>query len=133
LPTEAEWEYACRAGTTTLFSFGDDESQLGEYGWYNSNSGSTTHSVGEKKPNGWGLYDMHGNVWEWCQDWYGNYPGGSVTDPQGPATGSYRVGRGGGWDSDAWLCRSALRDDGGPGGRGDGLGFRPVLAPTTNP
>jgi formylglycine-generating enzyme required for sulfatase activity len=133
LPTEAEWEYGCRAGTTTAFSFGSDESQLGEYAWYRDNSGSTSHPVGQKKPNGWGLYDMHGNIWEWCQDWYGNYPGGSVTDPQGPGTGSYRVGHGGSWGSIARYCRSAYRSSNGPGGRYIDLGFRPVLAPTTNP
>jgi formylglycine-generating enzyme required for sulfatase activity len=130
LPTEAEWEYGCRAGTTTVFSFGDDESKLGEYGWYNSNSSNTTHPVGEKKPNGWGLYDVHGNVFEWCQDWRGDYPGGSVTDPQGAATGSYRVRRGGYWYSGAGYCRSEYRNDfDEPGSRSDGVGFRPVLAP----
>ena len=141
LPTEAEWEYACRAGTTTAFSFGDDESQLGEYAWYDSNSGllgqlnsHTTHPVGQKKPNGWGLYDMHGNVYEWCLDWYdGDYPGGSVTDPQGSPTGSCRIYRGGGWGYSAGDCRSANRDCSGPGNRRSKMGFRPVLAPTTNP
>jgi formylglycine-generating enzyme required for sulfatase activity len=136
LPTEAEWEYACRAGTTTRFSYGDDPdySQLGEYAWYENNSSNTTHPVGEKKPNGWGLYDMHGNVFEWCQDWFGNYPGGSVTDPQGAATGSDRVLRGGYWDSDAGICRSAYRDADYPGTLNDShyLGFRPVLAPSLN-
>jgi formylglycine-generating enzyme required for sulfatase activity len=127
LPTEAEWEYACRAGTTARFSFGDDESKLGEYAWYQQNSGSTTHPVGEKKPNAWGLYDMHGNVWEWCADWYGDYPNGMV-DPVGPATGSYRVIRGGCWSLRAALCRSADRGGDGPDYRNDGLGFRVALS-----
>jgi formylglycine-generating enzyme len=110
LPTEAQWEYACRAGTTTRFSYGDDPnySQLGEYAWC-SNNNSATHAVGEKKPNPWGLYDMHGNVSEWCWDYYGAYPGGSAIDPKGPSSGFYRVLRGGGCDSPAHHCRSAQR------------------------
>ncbi len=111
LPTEAEWEYACRAGSTTVYSYGNDSGQLGQYAWYNDNSNSKTHPVGEKKPNAWGLYDMHGNVWEWCQDWYdGDYYDNSPgTDPQGPNSGSYRVIRGGSWNNDAGYCRSAFR------------------------
>ena len=109
LPTEAEWEYACRAGTTTKYSFGDDESKLGDYGWFSENSGTKPHPVGGKKPNAWGLYDMYGNVWEWCQDLYGDYPSGTVTDRTGAAQGSYRVGRGGGWLDPAEVCRSAFR------------------------
>jgi formylglycine-generating enzyme required for sulfatase activity/predicted Ser/Thr protein kinase len=124
LPTEAEWEYACRAGTTTKYSFGDSESELGDYAWYLKNSGKTTHPVGGKKPNGWGLYDMHGNVWEWCQDWYDDYPSGSVTDPTGAALGSGRVRRGGSWDSISVFCRSSFRLRYAPDYRDFYLGFR---------
>ena len=133
LPTEAEWEYACRGWTSTRFSYGDDPgyTNLTNYAWYGDNSGFTTHPVGQKRPNPWGLYDMHGNVWEWCQDWYGRYhPGGIALDPQGPATGSYRVIRGGEWHSPTWGCRSASRYDGAPGlGWYGGIGIRVLLAP----
>jgi formylglycine-generating enzyme required for sulfatase activity len=125
LPTEAEWEYACRAGTTTDFSFGDDQSQLGEYAWYAGNSGQRTHPVGVKQSNPWGLYDMHGNVWEWCQDWYAeDLPEGAVTDPTGPVEGSSRVIRGGSWSSIASLCRSSLRYGDTPDYRHHDHGFR---------
>ena len=124
LPTEAEWEFACRAGTTTAYGFGDDASRLGDYGWFDDNSGSKTHPVGEKKPNGWGLYDMHGNVYEWCQDWYGAYPSGSATDPTGATSGSVRVSRGGSWKLIARYCRSAIRAWSTPEDRYDILGFR---------
>ena len=132
LPTEAEWEYCCRAGSTTRFGYGDDPdyTQLGEYAWLYSNSGGTTHPVGGRRPNAWGLYDMHGNVWEWCLDWRGTYPGGSVTDTTGPNTGSERVVRGGGWNNFGWLCRTAYRYSYSPESKNNNLGFRPVLAPT---
>ena len=122
LPTESEWEYACRAGTTTAYSFGDDASRLSDYGWFGGNSG--THPVGEKKPNAWGLYDMHGNVYEWCQDWFGPYRSGLATDPTGATSGSYRVIRGGSWYSFARNCRSADRGRYTPGYRSHYLGFR---------
>ena len=133
LPTEAEWEYACRAGTTTKFSFGDDESHLGHYACYGENSDEyvgirATHPVGGKQPNAWGLYDMHGNVWEWCQDWYGDYPTGAVTDPSGPASGRGRVRRGGGWSSFAEQCRSAFRIRLSPANRNPSNGFRVVCS-----
>ena len=126
LPTEAQWEYACRAGTTGAYAGNLDE--MAWYGYYSNPKGTskeaTTHPVGTKKPNAWGLYDMHGNVWEWCQDWYAKeYPSGSVTDPTGPSSGSYRVVRGGGWHSDARRCRSANRDYYGPRLPGRLLGF----------
>ena len=131
LPTEAQWEYACRSGSTEKYCFGDDEAQLGEYAWYTKNAGGQTHPVGEKKPNAWGLYDMHGNVWEWCQDWYnGEYYAHSLADdPTGSATGSIRMLRGGGWGSAAGLCRSAGRNVYAPGVRDDDLGLRVSLVP----
>ncbi len=117
LPTEAEWEYAACAGTTTAYSFGDDKSRLGEYAWYEDNSGKKTHPVGQLKPNAWGIYDMHGNVWEWCGDWYSDkyYSNSPSTDPNGPSSGSYRVYRGGGWGASAGYCRSAPRLSYSPG------------------
>jgi formylglycine-generating enzyme required for sulfatase activity len=129
LPTEAEWEYAARAGSTTRFSFGDDKGRLGDYAWYGGNSGSQTHPVAQKKPNNWGFYDMHGNVYEWCQDRKGDYLSGSVSDPKGPYSGSRRVLRGGSWRSFARLCRSALRYWDFPGNRYYFDGFRLVLLP----
>lgn len=131
LPTEAEWEYAARAGTTTRFSFGDDPSytSLPNYGWYSGNGGGSPHSVGGKSPNAWGLYDIHGNVWEWCQDYYGSYPGGQVFDPLGPASGSDRLVRGGSFNYGGRECRSASRNSNyPPGGRYDDVGIRLVLA-----
>jgi formylglycine-generating enzyme required for sulfatase activity len=113
LPTEAEWECAARAGNTNRFYFGEDPSlsNLTNYAWFGAHNGITTHPVGLKLPNAWGLYDLAGNVWEWCQDWYGNYPGGTVTDPQGPATNpiGFKVIRGGAWESSEFDCRSASR------------------------
>ncbi len=131
LPTEAEWEHACRAGTTTRFSYGDDPgyTSLQAYAWYDANSGGQTHPVGQNRPNAWGLYDMHGNVREWCQDWWtDSLPGGSVADPQGPTTGSIRVDRGGCWFDFGRYCRTAYRDRSTPDNRNRGLGFRPALA-----
>jgi formylglycine-generating enzyme len=140
LPTEAEWEYACRAGTETAFSFGDDELKLGEYAWWggfdlaaltkgevkagggNAAREQYAHTVGTKKPNPWGLHDMHGNVAEWCSDWYGDSLAGG-TDPVGPEEGSSRVFRGGGWWPDPGFCRSARRVN-LPSDRRSFLGFR---------
>ncbi len=132
LPTEAQWEYACRAGTTTRFSYGDDPSdrELSNYAWYRDNSGKTTHPVGEKLPNPWGLHDMHGNVYEWCSDWYRNpYSGGNLTDPRGPTLTGQRVSRGGIWSRPAGFCRSAFRFASPPNSSSTGFGFRPVLVP----
>jgi formylglycine-generating enzyme required for sulfatase activity len=128
LPTEAEWEYACRAGAQTAYSFGDDPSQLDAYGWYANNSGFMSHPVGQREPNAWGLYDMHGNVWEWVQDSYRAYTPEPVTNPQGSASGSYRVFRGGSWGNGAGHCRSAYRGDVAPGYRNGALGFRLLRA-----
>lgn len=133
LPTEAEWEYACRAGTTSQFSFGDSESELGDYAWYDKNSGKKTHPVGTKKPNGWGLYDIHGNVLEWCQDWYDeNYYGQSPKeDPKGPATGTGRVLRGGSWCDPPWRVRCAYSSSYTPERGSSGVGFRVVVPART--
>jgi formylglycine-generating enzyme required for sulfatase activity len=133
LPTEAEWEYACRAGSTTRFGFGDSDSQLGSYAWFDENSARTTHPVGEKTSNAWGLYDMHGNVWEWCADWKGDYSTSAVTDPAGPATGSYRVFRGASWRDGAAYCRSAIRNRYVPSYRYPFDGFRVALSSTGIP
>ena len=140
LPTEAQWEYACRAGSTGPYA-GD----LDAMGWYGDITGTplvfdteryevqpdgkhtgTVHPVRQKQPNAWGLYDMHGNVWEWCLDWYDDYPSGCVTDPRGPARGVCRIHRGGCWNSNAGQCRSACRAGGPAGGCGYGVGFRPI-------
>ncbi|OQX08654.1 MAG: hypothetical protein BWK80_47925, partial [Desulfobacteraceae bacterium IS3] len=135
LPTEAEWEYACRAGTDTPFCFGrclstDEANYDGNYPLKGCPKGKyreKTTPVKTFPPNDWGLYDMHGNVWEWCQDWYGDYPSGAVTDPAGPDSGSNRVGRGGSWLNVARLCRSARRSRDSPGLRYNYLGFRLLL------
>jgi len=157
LPTESEWEYACRAGTETALHTGDirilgkrNAPALDPIAWYSGNSVVTyeggsdssgwkekqenhsragTHPVGRKKPNGWGLHGMIGNVAEWCQDQYGTYPSGAVTDPAGAGRGSRRVCRGGGWNISAGRCRSAFRSGSGPSNSYDVLGFRVALAP----
>src|SRR2546422_4156253 len=113
LPTEAEWEYVCRAWTSTRFYYGDDPgyANLVDYACYDGNNAGTTQPVGQKLPNASGFYDMAGNVLEWCQDWYGPYPGGTVTVPQGPRSGANRIIRGGGWYAFPTYCRSAVRFD----------------------
>jgi formylglycine-generating enzyme required for sulfatase activity len=126
LPTEAEWEYACRAGSTTKWFFGDDGAALANYAWFDGNSGGMPHPVGQKRPNAWGLYDMQGNVWQRCADWadkayYAASPG---QDPKGPSSGTLRVDRGGGWDATVIRCRSAERGGGLPASKTRYLGFR---------
>ena len=128
LPTEAEWEYAARAGTQAAYHFGDAEQRLGMYAWYEANSGREPHTVGGKRPNDWGLYDMHGNVWEWVADWYGAYPSEPVRDPRGPSSGRARVIRGGGLAHSTDQCRVAFRGGGEPDDRDSYLGFRLALS-----
>lgn len=131
LPTEAEWEYAARAGTTTAYSFGDDVRQLGRHAWYGEDFASgSTHPVGQKLPNAWGLHDMHGNVWEWVQDWFdaGYYARSPAVDPPGPASGTERTVRGGSWHVTSGSWRSAFRKSYEPDYRGISIGFRLLLA-----
>jgi sulfatase modifying factor 1 len=138
LPTEAKWEYACRAGTTTRFSFGDSESSLGDYAWYQSNTYTYTfpvgekyaHPVGQKKPNPWGLYDMHGNVWEWCSDWFGEeyYSNSPSVDPNGPSSGARRSLRGGSWFVIDVYLRCSARNCDDPDHRYVLIGFRVVCS-----
>jgi formylglycine-generating enzyme required for sulfatase activity len=126
IPTEAQREYACRAGTQTPYA----GPSLDALGWYQYNSGRHTHPVRQKLPNPWGLFDMHGNVYEWCSDWEGDYPIDAVTDPMGPPTGSgpprgsVRIVRGGSWDTISSFCRSATRNSREPGNGGYEVGFR---------
>ena len=127
LPTEAEWEFAARGGRYSCGYQYSGSRKLGDVAWYYGNSSSTTHPVRTKSPNELGIYDMTGNVWEWCQDWFGNYSLSSQTNPTGPSTGSNRVYRGGGWSSRARSCRSANRDDCMPGSRYYNLGLRLAL------
>jgi formylglycine-generating enzyme required for sulfatase activity len=133
LPTEAQWEYACRAGSTTRYCFGDDAWQLDAYAWYGKNAKGASHPVGEKRSNGWGLHDMYGSQWEWCADWYEQTyyhylpPPGGWCDPAGPPKGLYRVIRGGSWGSGDAYCRSAVRGKESPGFRNNGVGFRVAM------
>jgi formylglycine-generating enzyme required for sulfatase activity len=127
LPTEAQWEYSCRAGSTSRFSFGDDANKLDDYAWHNGNS-NKARPVGQKNPNDFALYDMHGNVSQWCSDWYAEtYANASQTDPTGPASDSTRVARGGSWNADPRNCRSASRGRRFPADRGDLTGFRVAM------
>ena len=129
LPTEAEWEYACRAGSAVSPSVDNDDAVLRDVAWDDHNAQGQTHPVGQTQPNAWGLYDMRGNVWEWCSDWYAAYPAGSVRDPQGPSTGAFRVCRGGSWAYPARFHRPTLRGWRKPTARGASFGFRLVLSP----
>ncbi|MEO1610442.1 MAG: formylglycine-generating enzyme family protein [Pseudomonadota bacterium] len=124
LLTDAEWEHACRAGSTTFFSFGDDQAELDQYAWYHDNSKGKTHPVGEKKPNAFGLYDMYGNVWEWVNSWHGSYESMPQADPQEPDTVRIRALIGGSWNAGAWSLRSADRRYDTPYYCSDDLGFR---------
>lgn len=121
LPSEAEWEYAARAGTIGLFGVSGD---LDDFAWYDGNSKGRTHPVGKKNPNAWGLFDMHGNVWEWTADWYGSYPSSDVVDPRGPSLSFVHAFRGGVWSSSPKNCRAAIRGDESPEEPDGTLGFR---------
>ncbi len=129
LPTEAQWEYACRAGTDTRYHSGDAEEVLEQIGWYRENAGEQTHPVGLKEPNPYGQYDMHGNVFEWCQDWFGSYPEENAIDPSGPLSGSCRVVRGGSWIDSARRCQASYRTGVMPANHGNVVGVRLVMYP----
>ena len=129
LPTEAEWEYAARGGNKSLHYKYSGSDNIDEVAWYNNNSGRSTHAVGTKSPNELGIYDMSGNVWEWCSDWYGGYSAGAQTNPQGPSSGSYRVLRGGSWINYAGICRVSIRSYDDHGNSNINFGLRLVLVP----
>jgi formylglycine-generating enzyme required for sulfatase activity len=126
LPTEAEWEYLCRAGTTATYYGGDTEDDLARTAWYERNCESGPMPVCQREPNSWGLYDTHGNVWEWCWDWFGPYEQSRQADPVGPESGRSRVLRGGSWRRSMHHCRSATRYESSPENQGKSLGFRVV-------
>ena len=130
LPTEAEWEHACRAGATNLFSFGDNPGVADQFAWTAENSDATTHPIGLKRPNPWELHDMHGNVWEWCLDWFEPYPAGPATDPVGPATSKFKVFKGGGWNQDVEYARWVNRFMMSPSNGIHFVGFRLALGLT---
>ena len=129
LPTEAEWEFAARGGNKSKGYKYAGSNSIDDVAWYDSNSGSMTHAVKTKSPNELGIYDMSGNVWEWCQDWYGSYSSNAQTNPRGPSSGSYRVLRGDGWNCSAWNCRVSFRYCTSLGHRSSTYGLRLVLVP----
>ena len=126
LPTEAEWEYSARAGSESTYTYGRDTNTLSQYAWYRNNSDGKTHPVGQLNPNAWGLYDMHGNIHEWCQDWFDRnyYSQSPPNDPWGPSKGLAKALRGGDWGSEDWYCRCASRSLSSPDRRSNRLGFR---------
>ena len=123
MPTEAEWEYAARGGHSGGSKYAGSDN-ISNVAWYDDNSGGETHNVATKSPNGLGIYDMSGNVWEWCQDWYGNYSSSSQTNPKGPSNGDNRVNRGGSWFVNAWFCRVSYRSNFTPSYSSSNLGLR---------
>ncbi|MGC4073314.1 MAG: formylglycine-generating enzyme family protein [Nibricoccus sp.] len=133
LPTEAQWEYACRAGTRAPWSFGAQPGAAADFAWGAENAEGATHPVGLKKPNPWGLHDMHGNVWEWCADWYEKhtYSKTADVDPKGPVSGDGRILRGGAWGDEPDGMRSAVRNCNGPDGANHGIGLRVLLIATS--